>query len=336
MEPPASDPAAPEKLVGDHLFVGRSESVVALKAYLGKVARCAANVLVTGDSGTGKELAAELIHRNSARRGGPFVCINCAAIPDGLLESELFGYERGAFTGASAPYEGKLKLADGGTVFFDEIGDMSPYAQAKVLRVIETKEVCRLGGRKSVPLDVRVIAATNGDLEAMVAQGRFRRDLYFRLNVARIHMPLLRDRRQDIPLLLEHYAGQLGASHAGTITFARGSLDCLIHYDWPGNVRELKNLIECLSIAAPSPPISYADLPARFRQPSAASGDPALTGDHPEAREQDRLRAALEFTNWNKSKAAQRLQWSRMTLYRKMAKYQMTRSTGAPSTVASR
>src|SRR5688572_3887950 len=187
-------------------MIGNSLEIWKLKTYLRKVAMTNSHVLITGETGTGKELAAEYIHQHSARSTKPLVTINCAAIPDGLLESELFGYERGAFTGALSSYPGKLKLADGGTVLFDEIGEMSPYAQAKILRVIESNELYPLGARRSVPINIRIMAATNRDLDEEMQRNRFRQDLYFRLNVARIKLPPLRERKEDIPLLIDHFA----------------------------------------------------------------------------------------------------------------------------------
>ena len=189
-------------LIGVNAFMQQA------KTFLSKVAASDCNVLITGETGTGKERVATLIHQCSPRHTKPFMCINCAALPDSLVEGELFGYERGAFTGAATRYEGKLKLADGGSVFFDEIGDMSAYAQAKVLRAIETREVFRLGGRCSVPVDIRMIAATNHDLETLIDEGKFRRDLYYRLNVVSIELPPLRLRKDDIPVLLDHYLGE--------------------------------------------------------------------------------------------------------------------------------
>lgn len=288
-----------------------------IKAYIGKVALTNSIVLITGETGTGKELVAELIHNNSLRQEMPFVCLNCAAIPDGLLESELFGYEKGAFTGAYSNKDGMLKLADGGTVFFDEIGDMSPFAQAKVLRAIESKTVYRLGGMRNISLDVRVIAATNQDLDHSVAEGKFRKDLYFRLNVARIHIPPLRDRKEDIILLLDYYIQELNRQFGLNVEgFDEEALDYLLCYDWPGNVRELKNLLEAIFISLPSRRITLLDMPKPFRRHlKDTEGLPQ--------NERDRLLAALFSTNWNKSKAAQKLHWSRMTLYRKMAKYQI-------------
>ena len=291
-----------------------------LRAYIGKAAATDSNVLITGETGTGEELVACLIHRASRRRSHAFVSINCAAIPETLLESELFGYERGAFTGAAARHEGKLKLADHGTVFFDEIGDMSTFAQSKILRAIESREVHRLGGHTGVPLDIRVIAATNQDLESLIKQQRFRSDLYFRLNVARIHLPPLRERKDDIPLLLEHYAGEFNRLFGGTVQgLTSETLERLLNYDWPGNVRELKNLLEAAFVNITSSPlITLDDLPDQFRR--------QLDGESAPRDERERALLALVATNWNKSKAAEMLHWSRMTLYRKMAKYHLLRS----------
>jgi len=301
----------------NHPLIGQSLSMAKLRTYLPKVAATESNVLITGETGTGKELIAQLIHQHSARRTRPFISINCAALPDGLLESELFGYEKGAFTGAYAAYEGKLKCAEGGTVFFDEIGDMSPCAQAKILRVIETKEICRLGGKQANSVDFRVIAATNQDLESRVPEQTFRKDLFFRLNVARIHLPPLRDRQEDIPLLLNCYLHRLGCHFGHQVKGIReDALSCLLHYKWPGNVRELKNLIEALLINLSSDWVSLSDLPEALNK-SAATDYPC---------ERERILSVLYETRWNKSKAAEKLNWSRMTLYRKMAKYHLRES----------
>src|SRR5215468_9306320 len=243
-------------------LIGSSLAIWKVKTYLRKVAMSNSHVLITGETGTGKELAAEYIQKHSARRTRPLVTINCAALPDGLLESELFGYERGAFTGATSSYSGKLKLADGGTVLFDEIGDMSPYAQAKILRVIETKEVYPLGGRRSVPLDIRIIAATNRNLDQRMANNEFRQDLYFRLNVAQVHMPPLRDRKEDIPLLTDHFVQKFSAQFGrGIEGFSEEAMERLLSYDWPGNIRELLNFSERIFIDPPREKITVADLP---------------------------------------------------------------------------
>ena len=235
------------------------------------------NVLITGETGTGKELVAELIQQSRSRRPQPFVCINCAAIPDTLLESELFGYEKGAFTGANTASEGKLKLADGGAIFFDEIGDMSPYAQAKILRAIESREVYRLGGKRRIPLNVRVLAATNHDLEQSVARGQFRKDLYFRLNVARIHLPPLRERREDIVPLCHYYLRTLNQHFGRQVEgFTDEVLARLIRHDWPGNVRELKNLLEATFVNDPAQRIALVDLPEPFRR-QCSDTDPTVS-----------------------------------------------------------
>jgi transcriptional regulator with PAS, ATPase and Fis domain len=300
-------------------MIGDSLPTQGIKAYIRKVAATDTNVLVTGETGTGKELVADLIHRHSPRSRRPFIGINCAAIPDNLLESELFGYERGAFTGAHALKEGQLQLADGGTLFFDEIGDMSPYAQAKILRAIEDKGVYRLGGKRRIPIDVRLIAATNQDLEQLVVQDKFRKDLYFRLNVARIHLPPLRERPEDILPLCHHYLGQLNHRFGRRVEgFTDDALAYLMRHDWPGNVRELKNLLEATFVNDLHREISFVDLPEQFRKRfSDAKTSPQ--------DERERLLSALLSTNWNLSKAAQQLRWSRMTLYRKLGKYHIVK-----------
>ena len=296
-------------------LIGESQPMRRVKAYIGKVAATDSNVLVTGETGTGKELVAERIHRSSARQHRPFVCINCAAVPDSLLESELFGYEKGAFTGANTAYEGKLKIADSGTIFFDEIGDMSPYAQAKILRAIESREVQRLGAKKGIPVDVRIIAATNQDVEHLMSEDKFRKDLYFRLNVARVHLPPLRDRKEDIPALFGHCIAECNRRFGRQVEgFTDETLEYLLGYDWPGNVRELKNLIEAIFVNAPARRISFSDLPELFR--TSCQETAALPAD-----ERAQLLATLSATNWNKSQAAQKLHWSRVTLYRKMWRY---------------
>jgi DNA-binding NtrC family response regulator len=296
-------------------MIGESMPIRAIKAYIGKVAATDSHVLITGETGTGKELVADLIHRNSLRASMPFVWVNCAAIPDSLFESELFGYERGAFTGAHTRKEGQLKLGEGGTVFLDEIGDMSPYAQAKILRAVESKAVYRLGGKHSIPLNVRLVAATNQDLELLVAQEKFRKDLYFRLNVARIHLPPLRQRKEDIIPLCAYYICTFNQRFGRQVEgFTPDALSCMLEHEWPGNVRELKNLLEAAFVNVPGRTISLRDLPEPFCR--GAEDTTPLPQN-----ERERLLAALLSTNWNVSKAAQQLHWSRMTLYRKMTKY---------------
>ncbi|MGH7428084.1 MAG: sigma 54-interacting transcriptional regulator, partial [Candidatus Methylomirabilaceae bacterium] len=231
-----------------------------------------------------------------------------------LVESELFGHERGAFTGAYAGQVGRLMLAEGGTLLLDEVGDMSLSAQAKMLRVLDKKLVQRVGGRKDTPLDVRVIAATNQNLEELMASGRFRRDLYFRLNVSQIVLPPLRERKEDIPLLVRHFLSDVNQRLARHVEgLSKELLDKLLRYDWPGNVRELKNVIEASVLNRDAGLIGVADTPEHYRSKLATG----VTG------EKELLLSALFSTRWNKSKAAQHLHWSRMTLYRKLAKYQI-------------
>jgi len=325
-EPSEGSVEASDLVDGCCRMVGESQAMCHIRTHLGRVAGTDSTVLITGETGTGKELIAEMIHGQSPRRHDPFVCINCAAIPDALLESELFGCERGAFTGAWAMREGLLKQAAGGTIFFDEIGDMSLSAQAKVLRAIETKVVWPLGGKRRVAVDIRIIAATNQDLKQLMKEGKFRQDLYFRLNVTRLHLPPLRRRKEDIPLLLTHYLQELNRRFGSEVQgFTEQALVCLIRYEWPGNVRELKNLVEAVMVNRPSRWIDVDDFSGLL--------DHGPVEEEPQQTERDRLLAVLFATNWNKSKAAQQLHWSRMTLYRKIEKYHLASS---PHTVASK
>jgi transcriptional regulator with PAS, ATPase and Fis domain len=284
---------------------------------LPKLGNSTAHLLITGETGTGKERVAALVHDRSPRRMLPFVSVNCAAIPDALFESELFGYERGAFTGAHEAYLGKLRLAQGGTVLLDEVGEMSPVAQSKLLRVLESKEVFPLGARRPSTVDVRFIAATNQDLEPLVSKRQFRADLFYRLNVARVVLPPLRERKQDIPELFRFYVTEFSDKLGRTVPEPTPELFQLFaSYDWPGNVRELRNLVEALFIDPPDRPIALDDLPASFRSIFSGFKTTSLS-------ERDRLVSALYESNWNKSEAAAKLNWSRMTLYRKLSKYQI-------------
>jgi DNA-binding NtrC family response regulator len=296
---------------GDRL-IGRSAAIRQLRTQLARVARTNSNVLLLGETGTGNELVAELLHVNSPRSARPFVCINTAALPDTLLENELFGHERGAFTGATQPHTGKLAAADLGTVFLDEIGDVSVATQARLLRAIENKTVYRLGGTRPVNLDVRIIAATNVDLERATAEGRFRKDLYYRLNVVRLELPPLRDRVEDIPLLIGHYLlhlnRELGRAVRGLCPRA---VQMLSEYHWPGNVRELRNVVEALLVNLAPETTGVVDVPPQVMRQLARAMDAPLS-------QRERLLHALTATNWNKTKAADQLRMSRMTLYRKM------------------
>jgi len=299
-------------------FISSSKRMNELREYIPKVARSDANVLIVGETGTGKERVAELIHYASQRSTEPFVCINCAALPESLIESELFGFERGAFTGAQDGYLGKMRLAAGGTIFLDEIGDLSLAAQAKLLRAIESREVFPLGGRRVVTINARFIAAVNRDLEPLIAEQKFRSDLFYRLNVARIFLPPLKERKEDIPQLLFYFLDQFNEKLSERVGRpSQELLQLLMSYEWPGNIRELRNLVEALFIDPPRGPIAFEDLPESFRQ--------ILAGYVVETvPEKDRLVSTLSETNWNKSKAAAQLNWSRMTLYRKLAKYKIT------------
>jgi DNA-binding NtrC family response regulator len=294
------------------VMIGDSPAITRIRQYMNRAAASDCTVLITGETGTGKELAAEYIHQQSARHKKPFVCINCAAIPDPLLESEFFGHTRGAFTGANDLRDGLLASAEGGTVLLDEIGDMSLSAQAKILRVLETKEVSRLGGTERRKIDVRFLAATNQDLEDMSNRGAFRRDLYYRLNVARVELPPLRERREDIPLLIDHYRKRQGGP--GATEFSPDCLRRLLEYNWPGNIRELKNMIEGILLDGGTDCLGSEQLPRRVRECIATHSD---LSEH----ERELVVDALCSSHWNKSRAAEKLQWSRMTLYRKMAKY---------------
>lgn len=298
---------------GDKM-IGNSPALREVRRYLLRAAAFSSNVLITGETGTGKEVAAGFVHCNSSRAVKPLVTINCAAIPDSLLESELFGYERGAFTGANLAQDGKLKAAHGGTLFLDEIGDLSCSAQAKLLRLIETGEMQRLGGNRTQKIDVRIVAATHRNLES---ESGFRQDLYFRLNVARVHLPPLRERWEDILPLAEYFRANLDTKFGcSTKGFAETAKAALRAYRWPGNVRELRNIVEA-SFIDPGPDSNgLLELPPQFQQNALGTDS-----------EFDRIVSALSNTQWNRSRAAEELQWSRMTLYRKMSQYNITRAS---------
>ena len=296
-------------------LVGVSPAIVAIRSYLTKLANSRAAVLITGDTGTGKERVARALHEASPRKHQRFVALNCAAIPEALVESELFGHERGAFTGATTTTKGHFAEADGGTLFLDEIGEMSLPAQAKLLRVIEAREIQPVGGRRAVPVDVRIVAATNQSIESLVACGQFRADLYYRLNVAHIALPSLKERPEDIPVLFKHLVHGLNQDYPHAVGSPDSQLmQCMMAHDWPGNVRELRNLVETIFIDPPSGTIGIADLPPVFRAMFARY-------QHTPSTERDRLMACLQHAKWNKVQAAKSMNWSRMTLYRKLAKY---------------
>ncbi|HEX3233271.1 MAG TPA: sigma-54 dependent transcriptional regulator [Gemmatimonadales bacterium] len=314
-------------------MVGSSPGLQAVRELIAKVGPTAARVLITGDNGTGKELVARGVHEASPRRDRAFVEVNCAAIPSELIESELFGHMKGSFTGAFADRAGKFEQADGGTLFLDEVGDMSLSAQAKLLRVLQEGVVTRIGGSKSIQVDVRVLAATNKDLEVEIADGRFREDLLYRLNVVPIEVPALRDRVEDIPALVAHFAGQLaaGAGVPGK-TFAEDAVRRLQARQWPGNIRELRNAVERALILAPGKVVTPADvdrlLPGGNGGQSAGEtgGEQTFETFRQEA-EKSFLAIKLREHDWNVSETARALKMPRSNLYKKIERYGITRDT---------
>jgi two-component system, NtrC family, response regulator AtoC len=309
-------------------IVVRSQKMVDVMALVRKIAVSNATALVTGDSGTGKELIANTIHCFSGRRDGPFIDISCAAIQETLLESELFGYEAGAFTGARKRKLGLLELAHGGTLFLDEIGEMSLTLQSKLLRVLETQTFYRVGGTKKVAVDVRFIAATNRDLSQDVVDGKFRSDLLFRINNFTIKLPALSERPEDIPALAEHFLAQVGGSER--VWLSDEAMQVLMNYDWPGNVRELRNVLERAVILSSSEQIRADDLPLelrtqRFANTEGASGEESKPGSLDDMRRKQIL-AVLEETGWHQGKASEILGISPSTLYRQLKSYGLTRS----------
>jgi DNA-binding NtrC family response regulator/pSer/pThr/pTyr-binding forkhead associated (FHA) protein len=291
-----------------HELVGESHGMQAIQTFIRRVAVTDATVLLQGESGTGKELIAKAIHANSARAGGPFVAINCAALPEALLESELFGHERGAFTGALAQQRGRLEMANGGTVFLDEIGELAPPLQAKLLRVLEQRVVDRVGGRKSVKIDVRVVTATNRDLEAAMTGGHFRPDLFYRLNVVAYEVPPLRERREDIPLLAAYFVRRHAARCKRLVRgIAPAARAILMRHDWPGNVRELSNALERAVVLGASDVITPDDLPESLLE--ASSDHDASRGFHSQIATTKReiIREALHRHGGNVAAAAREL-----------------------------
>jgi DNA-binding NtrC family response regulator len=309
-------------------LVGRSRVMRDLFQLLETVAATASTVLITGETGTGKELAARAIHHSSPRRAHRFVAINCGAIPETLLEAELFGHVRGAFTGAVGTRQGRLEQAHRGTVFLDEVGTMSPALQAKLLRVLQEREFERVGDSHTIKIDVRVIAATHSDLARMVVDGTFREDLFYRLNVIPVRLPSLRERREDIPLLVQHFLQKLSAdSGRGTVTVSQEAMRRLMAHPWPGNVRQLENAIErSLAFSHGRPQIDVADLSADIQnQPGPADADTTWFPDdgvdfesYIEAVELSLIKRSLERTQGNKRQAARLLNLKRTTLIEKL------------------
>lgn len=314
-----------ERKVGERFefdqIVGRSKAMLGVFALVKQVAPANSTVLIEGESGTGKELVANSLHHHSLRRDKPMIKVNCAALPEALAESELFGHEKGAYTGAANEKPGYFEEADGGSILLDEISDLSPTIQAKLLRVIDIQEFNRVGSAKVRKVDVRVLAATNQNLKERVKTGRFREDLFYRLNVIRIALPPLRERAEDIPLLAEHflarYAQETNKIFKG---FSREALELLREYPWPGNVRELKNAVERAVVLCKGQTVEADDLPVCGVPSEEAQAERSLEG-----QEKEQVARVLKETHWNLSKAAEVLGISRGTLYAKISRYGLKR-----------
>ncbi|MBR3652232.1 MAG: sigma-54-dependent Fis family transcriptional regulator [Victivallales bacterium] len=326
-------------------IIGSSAAMTAVLDSIRQVAATKATVLVTGESGTGKELVAQAIHKLSPRANKPFRPVHCAALSENLLESELFGHEKGAFTGANERVAGRFEMADGGTLFLDEIGEISLSVQVKLLRVLETRQFERVGGSETLTVDVRVVAATNRDLRAMVEQGTFREDLFYRLNVVNIRIPPLRERREDIPEILDFYLKKSAADNGKDVAdISPEALGVLMAYDWPGNVRELRNCVERMVVFARGATLTMTDVPADIRsavgeQFEAKAMPPKTTGAAPaepqmsiglnvKENEKSLIIKALEECGGNRSQAALKLNISRRTLYRKLHEYGLAKDDG--------
>jgi len=319
-----------------HQMIGDSLALKQVTAAIARAAPTNATVLIQGESGVGKELVARTIHRNSLRSRERFVQVNCAAIPEELIESELFGHEKGSFTGATEKQVGKFEQADRGTIFLDEVGDMSAKTQAKVLRVLQEGEVERLGSARTIKVDVRVIAATNKNLEEEIEKGHFREDLYFRLAVIPIFVPPLRERPADIPQLVRYYIEQLSRdNNTRPKRITQAALDALQRYRWKGNIRELRNTVERLIIMTAGDTIDAVDLPDILRSPAVAvkpggDSEPARAGtlrEFKDVSERAYLVAKLRENGWNISKTAEVIDTPRSNLYKKLEQYQISQET---------
>jgi len=302
-------------------IIAKSSKMQRIIEIIKTIAKSNATVLITGESGTGKELVARAIHSQSHRRSKPFVAVSCAALPESLLESELFGHEKGSFTGAYSQKKGKFEFANGGTLFLDEVGEMSTNIQVHLLRVLEEKEFTRVGGNELIKVDVRVVSATNKDLQVAIEKGGFREDLYYRLNVVAIDLPPLRERKEDIPLFAQHFLHKFAQENQKEVTeFSPEAMEFLLNYDWPGNVRELENAIERAVILAKDSLVTIADLPHENMLPTR------LIGSSKELREVEKnhILSVLSQTGGNYSKAARILGITRMTLYNKARDYDLS------------
>jgi PAS domain S-box-containing protein len=305
-------------------LIGNSEPMREVFRQLKLAADSDVTVFIQGESGTGKELAARAVHTQSSRCDKPFLAINCSAIPENLLESELFGHVKGAFTGATADKLGMFEAADGGTLFLDEIGDVSPAVQVKLLRVLQEREIRRIGDNRNRQVDVRVITATNKDLHQLVAAGKIREDFFYRIHVFEVEMPPLRKRKEDIPLLVEQFVNELCKAKGRTIDgVAKDTLDVLMDYHWPGNVRQLRNAIERACVSAVGDRITFLDLPSTIRDPNGRRKQEANQLGEEEAAERARIVEALRQTGGNRTKAAELLGTSRVTLWKKIGRYRI-------------
>jgi len=309
-------------------MIGKSAAMQEVFRRLRLAAQSEVTVFISGESGTGKELAARAIHALSDRNDHPFIAINCSAIPETLLESELFGHVKGSFTGAVRDKLGMFQTANGGTLFLDEIGDLSPLIQLKLLRVIQEREVRRVGDEKSEHVNVRLLTATNRDLMSLVEEGHFREDFYYRIHVFEIHLPAIRERREDIPLLIEFFLNDLSQELGKTVTgIARDALQLMMGYGWPGNVRELRNALEHAFVTVNGETITLLDLPPELREenrnhPGAHTPTPKKLSDDEKA-EKAEIISALEQTDGNRTQAAKLLETSRVTLWKKIKKYDL-------------
>jgi two-component system NtrC family response regulator len=308
-------------------IVSQSGAMAELLSLVARVAPTRATVLLRGESGTGKELIARAIHDASPRHGKPFIAVNCAALPESLFESEFFGHEKGAFTGADRRRIGRFEEADGGTLFIDEIGDIPLPLQVKLLRTLQDGEFQRVGGNITIRVDVRIVAATNRDLETMIVHGAFREDLYYRLNVVAIQIPPLRERKEDIPLLVEHFIARYATENGKRIDgISKEAMELLMRYDYPGNVRELENAIERAVVVTRGRLMTSDDLPMRIRtgdRPSERQDSSGSLDEMVEALERRAISEALEATGGNQTKAAQRLGITERNLRYKMKKYKL-------------
>jgi DNA-binding NtrC family response regulator len=320
-----------EKYSFDNI-VGSSAPMQAVFKTVTQIASSRASVLITGESGTGKELIAAAIHQRSPRAKGPFVKLHCAALAESLLESELFGHERGSFTGAQTRREGRFHQADGGTLFLDEIGEISPAVQVKLLRFLQEREFERVGGNETISVDVRVIAATNRDLKKLVAEGKFREDLYYRLNVIGVEMPALRDRPSDVPLLAAYFLRKYATENGKEISdFASDALSQLSAYAWPGNVRELENVVERAVVMARSGQITRAELPQHLVPAEVRGHGPQIPGASMDEIERYAITKTLEATGGSTSRAAEILQMSVRKIQYKLHEYESAPKSARPS-----